>query len=660
MPPLSILSAAGMNVRSPLAVSSSQPPSPRRPIRERMVESQENDEFHYSSPEENTIEQDTIRAYDSVRQSPTKFAPPGNALFSSSKTMIERNPAEQPLTQLSQRQLEESQDMEGMDTSVAGSHGFDPDNTCFSTFSAVPNVDMTTITGLGQNLAATPISGRNANTILHSSRPGTPSTAVPKRTAHSPCKTPSRSPTRAGNGVTPQLLEFTEDINFPTHSSSRQTSPIRSRGQDLMAGASHRMRSPGGRALNLLDFDLPPAPTPRSVPSISARELESLKAGFLSEISSLKAKLSGSQAEINSLKEAKDDAERRVGTLSEELRDTKSAKTVLEQEKADWQKHDSERRDALAKLKQEYVIHEEEIGRLREEADEQNKRFQETENRANDAEGRLQEAEGKIAGYREEVKNADGTNPTTPGSNRGIEVAVEKVAKELHLLYKSKHEQKVSALKQSYERRWKKRVDELTFRVEELETENTNVRAGRDVPPTTEMMSASNAGRIQQKNSDPADLQVQSLTEETEGLKREVEEANKRIETMSRGVTLLERDNVSLKTELQASRKENSDLVAVVDEMLAIDLAAPTPTGPSRPNSRETTTNVSESINTGPKLLPNTSKGSGLRGPGFGTYGESKIGSGLKRSISGSAPRSGIMSNIERMGRGIGGRGGQE
>ena len=660
MPPLSILSAAGMNVRSPLAASSSQPPSPRRPIRDRMVESQENEEFHYSSPEENMIEQHTIRADDLVRQSPTKFALPVNALSSTSKTMIERVPTENPFSQLSERQVEERQDTESMDTSVAGSHGFDPDNTCFSTFSAVPNMDMTTITALGQNLGATPISGRNANTILHSSRPGTPGTAVPQRTVYSPSKTPSRSPTRAGNSVTPQLLEFTEDMNFPMHSSSRQTSPIRSRGQDLMAGASHRMRSPGGRALNLLDFDLPPAPTPRSVPSISARELESLKAGFLSEISSLKAKLSGSQAEINSLKEAKDDAERRVGKLSEELRDAKSAKTALQQEKADWQKHDTERRDALAKLKNEYVLHEEEINRLREEADEQNKRYQETENRANDAEGQLQEAEGKIAGYREEAKNADGTNPTTPGSNRGIEVAVEKVAKELHLLYKSKHEQKVSALKLSYERRWKKRVDELTFRAEELETENTSLRAGRDVPPTTEMVSASNASRIQQKNSDEADLRIRALTEETEGLKREVEDANKRIQTMSRGVTVLERDNVSLRTELQESRKENSDLVTVVDEMLAIDLAAPTLAGHSRPNSHELTTNVSESINTVSKLPPNTSKASGLRNPGFGTYGESKIGSGLKRSISGSGPRSGIMSNIERMGRGIGGRGGQE
>lgn len=56
------------------------------------------------------------------------------------------------------------------------------------------------------------------------------------------------------------------------------------------------------RISNLLDFDIPPAPTPRSMPSITPRELESLKSSFLSEISSLKASLSGKEAEVQSLK----------------------------------------------------------------------------------------------------------------------------------------------------------------------------------------------------------------------------------------------------------------------------------------------------------------------------------------------------------------------
>ena len=432
-----------------------------------------------------------------------------------------------------------------------------------------------------------------------------------------------------------------------------------------MAGAGHRMRSPEGRALNLLDFDLPPAPTPRSIPSISARELESLKAAFLSEISSLKAKLSGSQAEVSSLKEAKDDAERRVGTLSEELRDANGTKLGLQQEKEDWQKHDSERRGALAKLKNEYVAHEEEISRLREEVDEQSKRYQDMEDRASDAEGRLQEAEGKLAGYREEAANGNGSNPMTPGSNKAVEVAVEKVAKELHLLYKTKHEQKVAALKQSYEKRWKKKVDELAFKVEELEKENTNIRNGQEATFSGEVITNGSAVGAPPIKDDATALQTATSTQETDGLHKEIEKLNNRMETMSRGVTKLERDNVSLRSELQGSRKENSDLVAVVDEMLAIDLAPSTAVAPttSRPNSQEIKKNASEPTISGPRPTTSTSKISGLRGPGFSGYGESRIGGGtmgLKRSTSGNGGRSGIMSNIERMGRGIGGRGGQE
>ncbi|MCV5163677.1 hypothetical protein OFB65_25305, partial [Escherichia coli] len=70
---------------------------------------------------------------------------------------------------------------------------------------------------------------------------------------------------------------------------------------------------PGSNLSNILDFDIPPMPTPRSVPTITPRELETLKSGFLSEISSLKASLSGKEAEVTSLKTAVSDAEKRVG-----------------------------------------------------------------------------------------------------------------------------------------------------------------------------------------------------------------------------------------------------------------------------------------------------------------------------------------------------------
>lgn len=665
MSPLSILSGTGINVKSSFNLSPLHTLSTQRLQRTDMAGKQENippqDPF---LDEEVSGNRYTFQGTNSTRQSPTKIS-------SSTLTLSSPSPP-QKVTAKGSTGISPSrsaEDVEGdvdddiMDTSSTESHGFDPDNTCFSTFSAVPNMDMTAFARLGQNNGANSTPIRDNGSPFRKSRPVTPGTAVPRRLAQSPTKTPSKLSTR-GEDHTTQLLEFTEQFNYPTHTTSRQISPIRSRGQDLMAGAGHRMRSPEGRTLNLLDFDIPPAPTPRSIPTISARELESLKAGFLSEISSLKAKLSGAQAEISSLKEAKDDAERRVGTLSEELRDANGAKLALQQEKEDWQKHDSERREALAKLKNEYVAHDEEISRLREEVDEQNRRFQDMENRAGDAEGRLQEAEGKLAGYREEASNGDGSNPTTPGSNKAVEVAVEKVAKELHLLYKSKHEQKVAALKQSYEKRWKKKVDELAFKVEELEKENTSIRNRQDATFGGEILSNGSTGRSAPTNDAAVALQTQNSSQETDGLRKEVEELTNRMENMSKGVTMLERDNVSLRSELEESRKENSDLVTVVDEMLAIDLApSPVVVSTSRPSSQEITKNVSEPATTGLRPRTSTSKISGLRGPGFGGYGESRIGGsamGLKRSTSGNGSRSGIMSNIERMGRGIGGRSGQE
>lgn len=83
------------------------------------------------------------------------------------------------------------------------------------------------------------------------------------------------------------------------------------------------------------DFEIPPAPTPRSIPTITPRELESLKSGFMSEISSLKATLSGKEAEVASLKKAVADAERRVGEALEEVRNEAARKEALEIEQAE-------------------------------------------------------------------------------------------------------------------------------------------------------------------------------------------------------------------------------------------------------------------------------------------------------------------------------------
>ncbi|KAI5293091.1 hypothetical protein KEM55_007297, partial [Ascosphaera atra] len=57
--------------------------------------------------------------------------------------------------------------------------------------------------------------------------------------------------------------------------------------------------------------------TPRSLPTVTPRELEAMKARLQSEISAVKATLSGRDAEVASLAGAVADAERRVGEAME-------------------------------------------------------------------------------------------------------------------------------------------------------------------------------------------------------------------------------------------------------------------------------------------------------------------------------------------------------
>jgi len=99
--------------------------------------------------------------------------------------------------------------------------------------------------------------------------------------------------------------------------------------------------------------------------------------------------------------------------------------------------------------------------------------------------------------------------------------------------------------------------------------------------------------------------------------------------------------------QLDSSRSETADLIAATEELMQLSQSAmasepqPTPL-----DSRS--------------VLSRSTSGSGLKAPGFGGYsGESRIGRmpvyGQERSGSGTAGtggRSGLLGNIERMGRG--------
>ncbi|KAF4345424.1 kinetoplast-associated KAP [Fusarium beomiforme] len=503
-----------------------------------------------------------------------------------------------------------------------------PDDTMistFSTFSAVPNLTMfaklcQSPTKLSDMGGLTP----RANT----------------RTDPSPSRT-SRARSRHDSGNTTNLLDFTEQLRFPQKSPSKGgLSP--SRTAPNMAATPSR----SGFA-NLIDFDIPPMPTPRSVPSITARELESLKSNFLSEISSLKASLSGKEAEVQSLKAAVGDAEKRVGESQEKLREERTIKEQLAAEKEGWENRGREMENVLRKVKEEILV-------SQREQEELEQKLEESEKRREAAEMLHQEAESKMAGMRA-GKDTDKSSPEKPKSptdtNHEVEVAVERVARELHALYKSKHESKVTALKKSYESRWEKRVHELENRIEELMEENERLRVGRDAMMT---------------KVEPDSIEVDERKAQAVRDSATIKELNADIQRLEAVVHTVQLDNESLRSMLEKERVEKGELVQLAEEMMSMQsFVAQTPKPqpqqqPQQPPSASRYPHERQHDREPEAKTPkrsadhfrsSVSRASGLRAPGSGLrapHERTKSAGGLPRP--GGMARSGIMSSIEKMG----------
>ncbi|RDW91340.1 hypothetical protein BP5796_02505 [Coleophoma crateriformis] len=540
--------------------------------------------------------------------------------------------------------------------------------SAYSDFSAVP--DMTMFAKIGHS----PSKFANASmgpTPRRGPAPAmTPATARRTMDYTSSTPTPRGHPAR-GNDTTNLILDFTDQINgfsgatHPTPSRHGRMSPMKNSMTMPDLASFHGPNTPSAnrnQMSNLLDFDIPPAPTPRSMPSITPRELESLKSSFLSEISSLKASLSGKEAEVNSLKTAVGDAEKRVGESMEQAREERDLKEQVAAEKEEWEKRSKEMEAVLRNVKEEIVNGEHE-------RDDLEGRLEESERRREMAEIMAQEAESKMAAMRAgKLPPTPSTpSPSTPtsedklggecscggttGNNRAVEVAVEKVSRELHTLYKDKHETKVSALKKSYERRWDKKVKELEDKVEDLTHENEELR--RDVTMT----------KLDHKN----------LLDATEDISKQAaqdaraRELEAELEGLSEVVKSVKHDNAELRHLLDEERVEKGKLVAAVDEMIPLVAAfddmladinnSPPPPTPER---KSTPTKIAQP---GDNLRRSISRTSGLRAPksvsgipAAGGFGHMRAPSGERSgSAQGSRPgsglgRSGIMSSIERMG----------
>ncbi|RYO95205.1 hypothetical protein DL766_006166 [Monosporascus sp. MC13-8B] len=543
------------------------------------------------------------------------------------------------------------------------------DISAFSNFSAVANMSM--FAQLGHSPA------RSADVGM------TPSAVSRGRPEPSPSRTP-RPPAMHESGDTSNLLmDFTEQINgfsrYSQQSPSRNAGlpPARANRASLVAATPLRQQS------NLLDFDIPPMPTPRSIPTITPRELESLKSGFLSEISSLKASLSGKEAEVASLKTAVGDAEKRVGECMEQLHQTQVMKETLAEERESWERRGREMENVLRKVKEE-IVHSQ---RDREELE---FKLDESEKRREAAEMMAQEAESKMAGMRAGKMAAAAAPPPadcakcgskspekarSPGgsssSARDIEIAVERVARELHALYKSKHETKVAALKKSYESRWEKRVRQLEGQIDELAEENERLRYSG----STRVDPAAAAAAADEE------LMARAVRDAAQ-----IKELNAEIEKLDAVVASVKADNGDLRQLLERERVEKGELVQLAEEMMQMqstqsfmqkeeqqerEREEPAPVArPARP-TRPMSTPVPARSQPGPENFRSSiGRASGLKAPSsVKKPTQSRIGGiahernknggshgGLPRPNSGLG-RTGIMSSIEKMGSSYRGRG---
>ncbi|KAL8753824.1 MAG: hypothetical protein Q9199_004761 [Rusavskia elegans] len=558
-------------------------------------------------------------------------------------------------------------------TSIAGAAAGYPgmDDTCFSTFSAVPDTDMTLFAQMGQSPSKSSSPAKRSREAQYAPAALTPrptgrsTPATSRRPVYddcSPSPTPRRPKSSRDADTTNLILDFTEQFNaFSGTSFSHQTRPTPRKFNtqpDLAAFTASKRASPSkyppstpsraSNLANLLDFDLPPAPTPRSIPTITARELESLKSSFLSQISSLRATLNGREAEVNSLKDAVGDAERRVGEAQEEIRDQRGQKESLQAEKDDWQARNKEMQGVLRSVKEEILHEQHEHEKLQQRLEASEKKREETETK-------LVEADSKIAGL--QAAAAAATPPPTAGSdgqitpggsangsNAAVEAAVEKVARELHGLYKSKHETKVSALKKSYEARWEKKIKELESKIRELNHENEELRMTRDATMSGVVPAVS--------HHHPGDEVVRSEDEKKNAVERDLQEQKAQLEELSQQIQSFRHDNTTLQQQLETERREMAELVKATEEMMQLSIHSnQSSAAPANSGRGEEAPNPSSANNPRGSLTKTSSLGN-WKQSSIGSVGESRIGRMAGGGSGLGSTRSGIMNNIERMGRG--------
>ncbi|KAK9325670.1 hypothetical protein V1517DRAFT_313989 [Lipomyces orientalis] len=107
------------------------------------------------------------------------------------------------------------------------------------------------------------------------------------------------------------------DLATPAEALNVRFSPSALSDDSTPTQKKQRIESNGNSEGCLLDLDFPML-TPRSVPTLSSRQVESLKAGYLSEIATLKAELAGKDAELTALRQSLRDSEERNAIMEQQ------------------------------------------------------------------------------------------------------------------------------------------------------------------------------------------------------------------------------------------------------------------------------------------------------------------------------------------------------
>jgi Fungal Transforming acidic coiled-coil (TACC) proteins len=488
-----------------------------------------------------------------------------------------------------------------------------------STFSAIPDADLTRFAALRNSAASPTRTGTEAwspSKQLRSSAAATPGTVkrplqLLNRSQSDNSFDDDQTPRRPYSMSSPEdLLNFTGQSNVfipPPQSSSRtgmrrspsgrggfpirvnptpthrsQASVDRERSRGVISPMKQTQTTPPtDRRTNLLDFDLEPLATPRSTPSITPRELESLRSELSSQISSLSATLSGKEAEVQALKRSITDAEVRVGNTSEELRNEKSMRENLEQERQEWDRRGREMETVLREIRQEIMIGEHERDKLRRQTEEAEKRTEEMEIRVVELQTRLESANWRATlSPTSSPKKGDGSSaePATPlvngngmDVNEAVREATERVARDLHALYKSKHETKVAALKKSYEARWEKKVRHLEEELNSANTEILNLKTERDATMTGPMATSALAEQQHQKQLLEEQARVsEGLLKENEQIEAQKKMLSAKVEGLESEIQSVKQQSETLREQLEKERVEKGELVAQVDLFLAL------------------------------------------------------------------------------------------